>query len=65
MMKGLNKIRIRKISDEEPDVQKGVIDLLQEVIDDKTNEITESQRKEIKKEILRTKIDSLLKKVKD
>lgn len=65
MMKGLNKRRIRKISDEEPDVQKGVIDLLQEVIDDKTNEITESQRKEIKKEILRTKIDSLLKKVKD
>lgn len=64
-MKGLNKRRIRKISDEEPDVQKGVIDLLQEVIDDKTNEITESQRKEIKKEILRTKIDSLLKKVKD
>ena len=65
MMKGLNKRRIRKISDQEPDVQKGVIDLLQEVIDDKTNEITESQRKEIKKEILRTKIDSLLKKVKD
>ena len=65
MMKGLNKIRIRKISDEEPDVQEGVIDLLQELIDDKTNKLTESQRKEIKKEILRTKIDSLLKKVKD
>ena len=65
MMKGLNKIRIRKISDEEPDVQEGVIDLLQEVIDDKTNKLTESQRTEIKKEILRTKIDSLLKKVKD
>lgn len=44
MMGKLNKRRIRKISDEETDVQEGVIELLQEVIDDKTKVIKNRQK---------------------
>lgn len=44
MMGKLNKRRIRKFSDEETDVQEGVIELLQEVIDDKTKVIKNRQK---------------------